>query len=45
MSRRFFCFFTDSPNASATLLISAIAGIAPTTPTLGWIGSYALACL
>lgn len=36
---------TASPNASATLLISSIAGIAPTTLTWRWNGLYALACL
>lgn len=34
-----------SPNASATLLISGISGIAPTTLTWKWNGVYALLCL
>ncbi len=33
-----------SPNASATLLISAITNIAPTTLTWRWNGLYALVC-
>lgn len=35
---------TASPNASATLLISGISGIAPTTLTWRWNGVYALMC-
>ena len=35
---------TASPNASATLLISAISKIAPTTLTWRWNGRYALVC-
>ena len=35
---------TASPNASATLLISGISGIAPTTLTWKWNGTYALSC-
>jgi hypothetical protein len=34
-----------SPNASATLLISGISSIAPTTLTWKWNGVYALLCL
>lgn len=33
-----------SPNASATLLVSGITGIAPTTLTWRWNGVYALCC-
>lgn len=33
-----------SPNASATLLISGVTGIAPTTLTWRWNGLYALIC-
>ena len=33
-----------SPNASATLLISGITGVAPTTLTWRWNGVYALMC-
>jgi hypothetical protein len=36
---------TASPNASATLLISGVTGIAPTTLTWRWNGVYALMCL
>ncbi|MEP0944312.1 MAG: hypothetical protein ABJH63_08755 [Rhizobiaceae bacterium] len=35
---------TASPNASATLLISGITNIAPTTLTWRWNGLYALLC-
>lgn len=35
---------TASPNASATLLISGISGIPPTTLTWRWNGVYALMC-
>ena len=35
---------TASPNASATLLISSVSGIAPTTLTWRWNGIYALMC-
>ena len=35
---------TASPNASATLLISGVTGIAPTTLTWRWNGAYALMC-
>ena len=35
---------TASPNASATLLISSIARVPPTTLTWRWNGLYALLC-
>ncbi|MDA8870651.1 hypothetical protein N9H93_04625 [Rhizobiaceae bacterium] len=35
---------TASPNASATLLISGVTGVAPTTLTWRWNGRYALIC-
>ncbi|MEH6725442.1 MAG: hypothetical protein V7703_04720, partial [Hyphomicrobiales bacterium] len=35
---------TASPNASATLLVSSVTGIAPTTLTWRWNGVYALMC-
>lgn len=35
---------TASPNASATLLISGITGVTPTTLTWRWNGRYALIC-
>jgi hypothetical protein len=35
---------TAAPNASATLLISAITRIAPTTLTWRWNGAYAVVC-
>ena len=33
-----------SPNASATLLISGVTGIAPTTLTWRWNGQYSIVC-